>query len=290
MLFRDLIAYLSIIVILALAVLIVVGVNMYTALKPERYFSTVTPRNFGLDYRPITLKTADGVSIAGWHIPSQDGPAAAAIVALHGYPADKGDLLAHTVFLADTFDLLLIDFRYFGESGGDFSTVGAREVAEYEAAVTYLRDLGFEKVGVYGFSMGGAVALMGAAGPVRADAVVAEAAYQDLYTMAEETFRNLGPLKRPLGWLMRQAVRLVLDIDLKEVSPAKAASALDIPVLIIHSRQDQVVPFGSALAIQGALQHNDQAEFMFTDAVTHGEVSRDFATTLRDFFSRHLLR
>ncbi|KPJ85011.1 hypothetical protein AMJ57_04740 [Parcubacteria bacterium SG8_24] len=180
MLFRDLIAYLSIIVILALAVLIVVGVNMYTALKPERYFSTVTPRNFGLDYRPITLKTADGVSIAGWHIPSQDGPAAAAIVALHGYPADKGDLLAHTVFLADTFDLLLIDFRYFGESGGDFSTVGAREVAEYEAAVTYLRDLGFEKVGVYGFSMGGAVALMGAAGPVRADAVVAEAAYQDL--------------------------------------------------------------------------------------------------------------
>src|SRR3970040_1993558 len=62
--------------------------------------------------------------------------------------------------LHEDFNLLLFDFRYLGKSDGSYSSAGAKEVEDLLAAIRFLKGRGIKKVGVWGFSMGGAVALM----------------------------------------------------------------------------------------------------------------------------------
>ena len=62
------------------------------AIRPFKIISTVTPRDFGLAYENISFQTTDQVVIRGWFI-KHPNPQAKTIIILHGYPADKGNLL-----------------------------------------------------------------------------------------------------------------------------------------------------------------------------------------------------
>src|SRR3989344_5757645 len=104
--------------VFGLSVVVTVFFGVFNSVRPGKVASTATPKNFGLAYEPVSLMTQDGMRIAGWFIPKKDGESKTTLIALHGYPADKGDILSRVVYLADRYNLLLIDFRYFGESDG----------------------------------------------------------------------------------------------------------------------------------------------------------------------------
>lgn len=108
------------------------------------------------------------------------------IILLHGYPADKGDILPSLAFLNERYNLFLFDFRYLGQSEGLYSTAGAKETDDLASAIEYLKSRGVEEVGVWGFSMGGAVALMSIKKIPEIKAVVSEASYANLGLMARE--------------------------------------------------------------------------------------------------------
>jgi uncharacterized protein len=86
--------------------------GFYWAIHPPfRLSSQITPAYFGLQYEDISFYTIDNVLIKGWFIKSAK-PQAKTIILLHGYPADKGDILPSRLFLHNEFNLLFIDFRY----------------------------------------------------------------------------------------------------------------------------------------------------------------------------------
>src|SRR4029453_3473347 len=118
--------------------------------------------------------------LAAWLLPRAGAPA---LVLLHGYPAEKADLLPLAGALAPRFTVLLVDQRYFGKSGGRATTIGFRERADLQRAIDFLGTRGIEKVGVFGFSLGGAVALLAAAEDPRIRAVAAYAPFADLTTL-----------------------------------------------------------------------------------------------------------
>jgi len=91
--------------------------------------SSITPRNLNMPYEQVSFTTADGLSLRGWFILSGKR-AAKTLILLHGYPADKGNILPALAFLHADFNLLLFDFRYLGESDGSYSTAGAKEVED----------------------------------------------------------------------------------------------------------------------------------------------------------------
>lgn len=275
---------LFLVVALPLAVTTAVGVFQMT--KPDKLLSGRTPKDLGLSYEDVTLHAADGVDIAGWYVRAAR-PTGAAVLALHGYPADKGDVLPRVAFLADRYDLLLIDFRSFGESGGAYTTMGPKEVADAEAGLAYLRDKGASRVGVYGFSMGGAVALMSLGRERPPDAVVAEASYADLWSVVEEPYRYLGPLKVACAWATSLAARLA-GIDFGRDAPVAAVAGTKRPVLLIQAKDDPVVPFAEAEALQKALAGDPAAETWFPDKGGHGQPSTEFPARVQDFFDRNL--
>lgn len=260
--------------------------GFYFAIRPLRIITLVTPKQFDLNYDTVTFRTKDHVLIKGWFIPNKN-PRAKTIILLHGYPADKGDLLASRLFLHQDYHLLLIDFRYLGESEGSYSTAGFKEVKDLKAAIKWLHSRGIHELGIWGISMGAAVALMAAPSSKEIKAVVAESSYARLDMMAAQYF-TIPLLRYPLGQLMRLWGWLFLGYDAKKVSPMDAAAQLTIPVLLIHSQTDALIPFSQAKLIQAALRNNPHAEFLFFADEPHGGLPPDYQSKIKAFFARSL--
>jgi len=261
--------------------------GFYSSIRPPRIISTLTPEAYGLSYEDVAFKTEDGLTLKGWFVPRVGEETKRTIILLHGYPADKGDLLYMPSFLSEDFNLFLFDFRYFGESEGRYSTAGTKEVLDLLAAVSYLKGRGIEEVGVWGFSMGGAVALMGQERAPEITAVVSEAAYANLGDLATELYR-IPYLNTPLAYLTILWGKILLGADADRVSPESSVSGSKIPILIIHSRDDGVIPFKNALQIQNALKQNPHAEFWFGENLVHGAFADDYGKRVKSFFEKSL--
>ena len=261
--------------------------GFYISIRPPKIVSTISPKDLGLDYQEVSFASEDNITLRGWFIPARGTTTAKTIIALHGYPADKGNILPAMAFLAQNFNLFLFDFRYLGESSGSYSTAGAQETKDLLGAIAFLKSRGIREVGVWGFSMGGAVALMGAPKAAEIKAIVSESSYARLDLMAPALFR-IPVVRYPLGWLTSLWARLFLAIDLKSVSPKDAANHLKIPVLIIHSKSDPVISFDHALMLQESLKNNPRAEFWLRENLLHGELGSEYQNRIGGFFEKHL--
>lgn len=260
--------------------------GFYFAIRPVKITSSVTPSDYGISYESVSFRTQDNVLIQAWFIPSSI-PHAKTIILLHGYPADKGDILPSRIFLHPYYNLLLFDFRYLGQSGGHFSTAGKNEVLDLQAALQYLASRGIHEVGVWGFSLGGSVALMTAPQAPQIKAMVVESAYARLDWMANEYYR-LPVLKYVLAELTRFWAWLFLHFDIKDVAPIKSAEKLTIPILLIYSQQDNVVPFEHAILMQNTLSHRQNYKFIIVEEALHGETIKDYQKIIKQFFDANL--
>lgn len=236
--------------------------SFFLAVRPPRITTAQTPQRFNLPAEEITLHAPDGTRISGWFIPS---PAASdtAVMLLHGYPAEKSDMLPFARDLWPDFSILLVDLRYFGKSGGTFTTLGVKERDDIRAAVNFLESRGVSKIGVLGFSLGGAVGILAASDDPRIKAVVSYAAFANLELLAEETYRSLLILKRPLVTLMFLWAQLFFGESLAAYAPENAARPLTIPVFLIHTKKDEQISFRHAERLQQALEKTLAQNFIF---------------------------
>ena len=262
---------------------VVSALSLYMVLRPAMIISTITPADLGLEYEEVTFVTEDGIELAGWFIPSEGGgETGKTIIAMHGYPADKGNILSSVSDLQDDYNLFLFDFRYLGESKGAYSTAGAKEVMDLYAAIDLLEsDYGQARFGLWGFSVGGAVAIMGAEGRSEIEAVYAESSYSNLGDLSRELHR--APfIGRIIGLSTNSLARLFLGLNPGNVSPEDAVTELDIPLMLVHSRDDSVIDISHGHRIADA--GGDNVEFIELDGFDHGQITSDSTERMRDFF------
>jgi fermentation-respiration switch protein FrsA (DUF1100 family) len=117
--------------------------------------------------------------------------------------------------------------------------------------------------------------------------VISEASYANLNELTPQLYLLPG-IRQPLAWLTRLWARLFIKLDPVSVSPAQSAAKLNIPVLIIHSTNDQVISFVHAQRIQQSLKNNPQAEFWFQENLMHGQLSGAYQQRVTEFFLKHL--
>ena len=275
------------VVLIVFLVLIIISLwGFYSSIRPPKIISSITPRDLGMNYEDVSFETVDGLTLWGWYIPSAK-KLEKTLILLHGYPADKGNILPALAFLHDDFNLLLFDFRYLGKSEGSYSTAGAKEVEDLLAAIQFLKSRGVNDVGVWGFSMGGAVALMAIEKAPEIRAVISESSYASLAAMTFELLR-IPVLNYPIAYLVGLWAKLFLGIDVREASPADRIRNTKIPILLIHSSADAVIPFSHARLLQQALAKNPNAEFWFHEDFAHGQLASDYRSRIKDFFLKHL--
>lgn len=265
--------YLKLLLFLLLAaVIVVLAVSLstfYSSIRSQKFVSNTTPADLGMRYENVTLVTEDNIRLDAWFIPAAN-KTDKAVVVLHGYPFDKGNILPRATFLHDDFNLLLFDFRYLGKSGGSYTSIGFHEQKDLAAAVKFLRSSKNQtRTGALGFSLGGAVAIMGAK-QTGLDAVVADSSYASLENMLTHTYKQFWIFKLPFLITTKVLSKVVLNVDIADVSPEKSIQHLNIPILIIHGSADDQIPVDNAYKLKKA---NPNADLWIVEDANHGYAS-----------------
>lgn len=194
------------------------------------YFPTrvhdFSPTDAGLDYEPVWLKTKDNVRISGWFIPAEQ--ADLTLLFFHGNAGNISHRLqSFTIFNQLRLNVFIIDYRGYGRSEGRTSERGT--YLDADAAWLYLtgeRKIPPDKIVIFGRSLGGAVASWLAARH-KPRALILESAFTSIPDMGAEIYPWL-----PVKWL----VRLKYD-NMKRIT------SIGCPKLIIHSQDDEIVPY-----------------------------------------------
>jgi hypothetical protein len=191
----------------------------------------MTPEYAGLDFEDVRIPTADGVSLHGWFIP---GESERVLLFFHGNAGNISHRLdSIRQFHQLGLSVLIIDYRGYGESGGRTTEAGIYRDAE--AAWDYLtgaRGVQPEQVILFGRSLGASVAAWLAARrqPL---ALIVESSFSSVPDIGQELYPWL-----PVRWLSR--LRHATAEYIREVR---------CPVLVIHSRDDEIIPFHHGQAI-----------------------------------------
>lgn len=197
----------------------------------------------------LTVHAPDGVLLRGWKVRAAKS-AGDWILVFHGQGDNRMGMVDHAaLLLVAGYNVVLMDSRAHGESGGELPTYGWKEREDTRAVVDALKAAEpVRHLFALGESMGASIALQSAAVDPCIEAVVAEAAFRDLH---EAAFDYAGLHWRPLlgKTLFFPGVWAVLRRGEREggfpaagVSPEKAVAARAFPVLLICDEADTTLP------------------------------------------------
>lgn len=182
----------------------------------------------GVAHEDVWLTCADGVRIHAWYLPAEG--ARATILYLHGNAgniADRADWIERMTGLPA--NVLAIDYRGYGRSDGEPSEAGL--YADAEAAYRHLVARGerAERIILLGESLGG-----GPAVELASRLPVGGVILMGPFTGARDMASRVMPLL-PVRWFMRTRFDNLARIG-----------SVEAPVRIIHSRDDEIVPYEMA--------------------------------------------
>lgn len=196
----------------------------------------VTPTALALRHDEITLETADNQKLQAWFLPSPSEASSEryTVLVCHGNAGNISHRLDRTLLMHAKLatDVLLFDYRGFGNSSGRPSETGTYE--DVRAAYRYLvdeREIDERRIVIFGESLGAAVAVQ-LATEVGAAGLVLEAPFTSIRDMARVAYPFV-----PNGWVKTRYASI------------EKIPTLSIPLLVIHGTDDRTVPFAQGLAL-----------------------------------------
>ena len=185
-----------------------------------------TPKDINLQYEDVTTKTSDGESIHGWFVPNED--AKLTLLLCHGNAGNISHRLESiALFNSLGLNVLIFDYRGYGRSTGKISEPGFyQDVDAMWQVLTKTKGIAAENIIVFGRSLGAAIASH-LSTKVRPGGVILESAFTSVPDMGAKLYPFLP-------------VRLLVRYQLNNVAHVQSIHS---PLLVIHSRDDEVIPF-----------------------------------------------
>lgn len=200
-----------------------------------------TPEQLGLEYEDIFFTSADNLTIHGWWLDAK-APVKGTVYFLHGNAENISTHVHNVAWLPEYgYQVFLIDYRGFGLSQGKPDLPGALEDIRKGFQFILERDAVQGKpLYLLGQSLGASMAIYFAATDTQAkhrlSAVISDAAFARYSEMARHVTGQgwlTWPLQYPVSWSM---IRGYDPVDyVADISP--------LPLLLIHSRDDRIVPY-----------------------------------------------
>jgi fermentation-respiration switch protein FrsA (DUF1100 family) len=245
--------------ILILLVILILAAGFYLATRlvlPRRHSVEETYRieveNGNLDVaeydawpkREMVIQSPQGYPLFGIYFPAQDSKKT--LLLAHGFTYGLyGSVKYMPMFRRRGFNILIMDLRHHGRSGGTNITFGLYEKQDMRAWMTWaLAQLGPGGiVGTMGESLGAAVALQHAAIDPRPAFVIADCPYSDLERLVTYHLKkhyHLPPV--PLLYVGEFWCRLLSGMTFENASPLPVMEKVASPLLLIHGEDDNYVP------------------------------------------------
>ncbi len=224
------------ITLLLLALVVPAGCMKQFLYHPAREI-TATPARIGLVFETVSFSAQDGVRLSGWWVPAN--PQRGVLLFCHGNAGNISNRLdSILIFHQLGLSVFIFDYRGFGLSEGSPNEQGT--YLDAEAAWDYLnrtRHISPECIILFGRSLGGAVAAR--LGVTRSNrALILESAFTSVQDVARDHFSWIP------GFFL-SGYRYDTLGSIREYPG---------PVLVVHSPDDEVVPFKHGLALYRAVQ------------------------------------
>lgn len=196
-----------------------------------------TPKSVGLKFEDIQITTQDNVNLSAWFVPAKENNSIgkAVILFCHGNGGNIGNRISYLPIFKDLgLATFLFDYRGYGKSEGKPTEDGTYK--DVEAAWQYLtqeRNIPPQKIIIYGESLGGAIASY----------IVQTTTQQNSQNSAAglilaSTFTSISDRAAELYPFL--PIRLLSKFSYNSI---ERLPNIKIPVLIIHSTEDEIIPF-----------------------------------------------
>lgn len=215
---------------------------LYLPSMPGRELQA-SPADRGWEYEDLELIAEDGTRLHAWWVPAPE--ARGSLIFFHGNAGNISHRL-HSIEIFRNLGLsvLILDYRGYGQSEGRPSEAGLYQDAR--AAWDHLleeRGVPAEEVVLFGRSLGsGVAAWLGQT--VTPAGVILESSFRSVPDMAQTVYPFL-----PARWLAR------MDYPTEDY-----VQNLEAPVLVIHSEDDEIIPFQQGRAVYQAA--NEPKQFL----------------------------
>lgn len=245
-------------------------------------------------WEDITITSRFGYPLSATYIPNPTATNST-LIFLHGFTESRATGLNYLdIYLNDGFNLLLVDSRAHGESGGNSVTWGNYEKYDLDQWVDWVgQRFPGGMIGVHGISMGAATALMHAElneANKRVAFYIADSSYSDLETLlALQMEQRLNLPGKVLTKFLLPYVNVAAYFNSRftfhQASPIRSVRNITTPVLYIHGEADKLIPAYMSLELYNATKGPRQIYFfshaghvaaIFDDHYRYGGVVQEF--------------
>lgn len=246
-------------ILISISVLIVVailGISYKVSNKlitPERELIQTNPKDkIGLDYKNIEFKS-EGNNIKGWYIPSKENKFT--IVYSHGYGGNREsnslstyDIIPEIHKMGGNF--MSFDFSGEGQSTGKNVTVGYREQKDLINAIKEAKRISSAPVILYGISMGAATPAIVASNSNNIAGAICDSPFSNLRYYLESNLSVWTHLPDfPFKPIILGMEENIAGVKLEKVDPMGEVKKLKVPMLIIHGKGDDKIPYTESIKI-----------------------------------------
>jgi pimeloyl-ACP methyl ester carboxylesterase len=189
-------------------------------------------------------KGADDIIINGRLSYAKKTPADGTVILLHGIRSDKNSLADRELFFNNHgYNTISIDLRGHGKSEGEYCTYGYKEKEDIIKLIDWIIAKNLKTpIGIYGHSLGAAIAIQAMAVDKRIQFGIIESTYSDFtkitsdysdyYTGFRFDFLNSDLLERSAE---------IAGFYSDKVNPVDYCSMIDQPVMITHGKKDNKI-------------------------------------------------
>ena len=231
------------------------------------------PKDFNLNYKEVFIKTPDNIDLCGWFI---KGDSENLILYLHGNAGNISTRLEIVKMFVDAkFNVFIFDYRGYGKSAGRPTEKGIYlDTLSVYKYLTENENIKPENIILYGESLGCAFAIY-LAEKEKVSLIILQSPFSSALDMASFLF----------PYIPKSFLKLIMSVEFDNINRIKK---INIPKLIIHSIDDEIVPFRFAQKL--FIQTPPPKEF-FTTRGLHNEIvynNRDeYIKKIKEFIERY---
>ena len=252
-----------------------------------------SPYELDLPAEAVTFTPLHGNhKVSGYYIPHPE--ATSTILVCPGFRSRMADFLGISALLWKAGHNVLV-FEYYGH-GLEVSTpitLGYREINDFLGAVAYAKERAPQNhLGIIGYSMGAAIAIMSSARNAEVEALVVDSAFATHRGVVKYNFHRTFHLpSAPFAWIADYLLWWRAGYRFHQVEPLRdIAHIAPRPILIIHGGRDSIVDPKDATLLYAAAQEPKEL-WLLPNADHCGAYFEDrqaYVKKVIEFFDLHL--
>ncbi|MFV2059859.1 MAG: alpha/beta hydrolase [Gammaproteobacteria bacterium] len=219
-------------------------------------------------YKDVYFNTENNIKLHGWFLPSREPVAKGTILFLHGNAQNISSHINSVFWLPYSgFNVFLFDYQGYGKSEGQPTLSGVQK--DFHAALDWLfqkKSIDNQKIIVFGQSLGAAIALNALSESEHKNMIrgmIADSSFTSYRNITRDVLDNFW-----LTWAIQWPLSFTVSDDYPPIEAIPKISP--VPVLIMHSKNDEIIPYSHGLALYQAA--NNPKLFWSSEKIKHIQI------------------